>query len=161
MAILTFPRARTVAFSGTTPAQNSTTAVVVPLPQPHPAAPDHSPHHVMARPDSCPYTTTAPPGVNVNRLRMARQWSIYALADACRPPLSASAISRIERNEGYTSDSLHRVASALNVPVEALFYPPEIAAYSRLPPDLRQRLADTIQDTAAAYDTRRRLPPKP
>jgi len=114
----------------------------------------------MARPDSCPYTTS-PPGANIQRLRLARNWSIYRLADACNPPMSHSAISRIERNEGYTSDSLHRVASALNVPIEALFYPPEIAAYSRLPPDLRQRLADTIQDTAAAYDTRRRLPPKP
>lgn len=114
----------------------------------------------MARPDSYPYTETAAPGVNIHRLRIARGWSIYDLARACRPALHATTINRCEHNQGYTSDSLHRIATALGVSVETLFYPPEIATYSTLPPDLRQRLTDTIQDAAAAYESRRRTPPR-
>jgi len=115
----------------------------------------------MARPDSYPYLETAPPGINIHRLRQARGWSIYALAAACNPHLDPGTVNRIEHNQGYTSDSLRRIATALGVSIEALFYPPEIAAYAKLPSDVRQRLADTIQDAAAAYETRRRAPPKP
>lgn len=108
------------------------------------------------KPSNYPYTETEPPGVNVNHLREARGWTIYDLAAACDPPLDASTVARIEHNVGYTSHSLRKVAKALRVNVADLFHPREIAAYASLPPDVRQRLADTIQDVAAAYDARKR-----
>lgn len=160
MAILEFPAAPAIALNNTPHRPANATAVVMRLTPPHPAQPDSPPAHVMARPDSYTYTETAAPGANIHRLRLARRWSIYDLARACRPELHASTINRAEHNQGYTSDSLHRIAAALGVSVEALFYPPEIATYAALPPDVRQRLTDTIQDAAAAYETRRRTPPR-
>lgn len=108
------------------------------------------------RPHSTPYTETDTPGVNIHRLRIARGWSQGTLAQACRPPMDTSAISRIERNIGFTQEALQRIAAALGVDYQALFYPPEIAAYATLPADVRQRLADTIADVAAAYTTKLR-----
>jgi transcriptional regulator with XRE-family HTH domain len=119
-----------------------------------PAASSPPNHQVMARPHSAPYLETDPPGATIHRLRTQRGWSQADLARHCRPPLDASAISRLEHNEGFTQDSLERVAAALGMPYQALFYPPELATYGRLPPEIRKRLADTIADAAAAYETR-------
>lgn len=113
---------------------------------------------LKSRPHSVPYTQTAPPGINIYRLRIARGWSQGDLAKACRPPITPSNVSRIERNQGFTQDTLQRIAVALGVDYQALFYPPEIAAYASLPRDVRDRLAGTIQDVAAAYDAKR--PPR-
>lgn len=113
----------------------------------------------MARPESSPYTITAPPGASVYRLRMAREWSQRDLAERCTPPLDPSAVSRIENNAGFTQDSLMRIAQALGVPYQSLFWPPEIAAYARLPAAIRERLAETIADAAAAHDARHPKPP--
>lgn len=124
----------------------------------YPAGATHPPLTAMARPDSVPYLETDPPGVNVYRLRMARGWSQHELARRCAPPMDPSAVSRVEHNQGYTQDSLTRIAAALGVPAQSLFYPPEIVTYARLPDAIRSRLADTIADAAAAYDTRK--PPR-
>lgn len=106
---------------------------------------------LKSRPHSVPYTETDAPGVNIYRLRIARGWGQAELGERCRPPISASGISRIERNQGLTQASLKRIAAALGVSYQSLFYPPEIAAYASLPADVRERLAQTIQDVAAAY----------
>lgn len=106
---------------------------------------------LASRPHSVPYLETDPPGVNIYRLRIARGWSQGDLAKACKPPVDTSTISKIERNKGFTLTSLKAVADALGVPYQTLFYPPELHAYGTLPPDVRQRLADTINDVAAAY----------
>lgn len=77
----------------------------------------------MQRPSVYPYTIKDPPGVNVHRLREAKGLSMRELAQKCRPPLDHTTIRRIERNEGFTKDSLERVAKTLGVRVIDLFCP--------------------------------------
>lgn len=112
----------------------------------------------MQRPSVYQYDVTEPPGVNVHRLREALDLSQRALADKCHPPLDHTTIRRIERNEGYTQDTLERVAKALGVRVEHLFLPPELLDWPKLPEDARRRLADMVQDAAVAATYRRQKP---
>lgn len=77
----------------------------------------------MQRPSVYPYTITEPPGVNVHRLRETKGLSMRELAQKCQPPLDHTTIRRIERNEGFTKDSLERVAKTLGVRVIDLFCP--------------------------------------
>lgn len=67
-----------------------------------------------------------PPGATIHALRTAKQWSQRELAEKCRPPLSHATVSRIEKNEAFTSDSIARVARALGVPPYELFWPEEV-----------------------------------
>ena len=75
----------------------------------------------MRRPSVYPYTVTKPPGVNVYILRNSKGWSQRNLADNCKPGLNHTTIRRIEQNNGYTQDTLERVAKALDVSVIDLF----------------------------------------
>ena len=75
----------------------------------------------MRRPSVYPYTNKMPPGVNVHNLRETKKWTLRELAKKCQPPLDHTTIRRLEYNEGYTQDSLERVASALGVTVVDLF----------------------------------------
>lgn len=111
---------------------------------------------LASRPHSVPYTETDPPGINIYRLRMARGWSQGDLARACRPRITPSAVSRIERNQGFTRAALKRIGAALGVDYQSLFLPPALAPYATLPPDVQQRLADTIADVATAYTAKPR-----
>ena len=67
------------------------------------------------------------PGETIFYLRKAKYWSYRKLADMCIPALDHTTVRRIEMNEGYTKESLQRIAKALNVKIEELFYPPEVA----------------------------------
>lgn len=86
----------------------------------------------MQRPSVYFYTITESPGVNVHRLRNARGWGMRDLAQRCKPPLDHTTIRRIERNEGYTRDSLERVGKALGVTVKELFCPKGAQASEQL-----------------------------
>lgn len=111
----------------------------------------------MKRPSVYKYEVTDPPGVNVNRLRTARGWSQRELAEHSRPPFDHTTIGRLERNEGYTQDTLERVAKALGVQVYEFFLPPQLADWPTLPERVRERLADSVADAAAANRYRKKI----
>lgn len=110
----------------------------------------------LQRPSVYPYTVKEPPGVNIHRLRHAHGLSIRALADRCKPPLDHSTIRRLEHNQGYTQDTLERVAKALGVRVYELFLPPELAEWPTLPPEVRARLAESVADAVARVKSQKR-----
>lgn len=95
------------------------------------------------------------PGFNVHRHRSRLKLSQRALAEKCRPALDHTTIRRLELNRGYTQDTLDRVAHALGVSIQDLFLPPELSEWAELPQKSRQRIAESIQDAAAAYRFRK------
>lgn len=108
----------------------------------------------MAAPSHRP-ATQAPPGVNVWRLRSALGWSQRTLAERCKPALDHTTVRRVERNAGYTQDTLERIAAALRVPLAELLLPPELAGWTQLSEPARERIAHLVRDTLAAEQTRR------
>lgn len=108
----------------------------------------------MKRPSVYPYKNTAVPGVTVHNLREKMGWSLRELADHCNPQLDHSTIRRIENDEGWTRDTLERVAKALGVDVPTLFLPPEFGEFTKLPKDVQERLRQTMMDAIAAYTFR-------
>lgn len=114
----------------------------------------------MKRPSVYPYAVTEPPGCNIHRLRNDAGLSQRELADRCIPPVSHTAIRRLEHNQGFTQDTIERVAKALGTTVPELFYPPEVAGwlkeYKELPPEARERIAEMVHDTYAAHKYRKR-----
>lgn len=92
----------------------------------------------------------APPGANIHRLRLVQKFSLRELARRCDPELDHATISRIERNEGYTQDSLERIAKALGVTVPELFLPPELADWPHLNDRAQSRIAESILDALTA-----------
>ena len=109
---------------------------------------------LASRPHNVPYTETDPPNINIYRLRMTRGWSQGDLARAYRPRITPNAVSRIERNQNFTRATLKHINAALGVDYQSLFLPPTLAPYTTLPPDVQQRLANTIADITAAYTTK-------
>jgi transcriptional regulator with XRE-family HTH domain len=118
----------------------------------------------MLRPSPYRYTVTDPPGINVHRLREALGWSLRQLAEHCRPALDHTTVRRIEQNLGYTQDTLERIASALGrglgapVAVSDLFLPRELADWPQLPDAIRRRIAEHVEDSAAAIKYRSAKP---
>lgn len=72
------------------------------------------------------------------------------LAEKCEPELDHTTVRRLERNEGYTQDTLERIAAALHTTVESLFLPPALADWPALTPQNQARIAETIRDAATA-----------
>lgn len=101
------------------------------------------------------------PGSNVRRLREACEWTLRALADATHPPLDHTTVFRLEANNGYTQDTLERIASALSrglgrtISVAELFLPPELSDWPILPAKAQARIAETVQDAALASGRRK------
>jgi len=91
-----------------------------------------------------------PPGCNIYKLRQALGLSQRAVADKCRPALDHTTIRRLENNQGYTQDTLERVARVFNVTIQELFLPPELAEWPTLPEEARERIAASIADSAIA-----------
>jgi hypothetical protein len=73
-----------------------------------------------------------------------------ALAERCEPELDHTTIGRLERNEGFTQDTLERIAKVLRVAVPDLFLPPELADWPTLSPKAQERIAETVRDAATA-----------
>lgn len=91
-----------------------------------------------------------PPGSNIYRLRTAAGLSMRALAERCDPELDHTTIRRLERNEGFTQDTLERVAKVLGVSVQSLFLPPALQDWPALTPKNQARIAETVRDAATA-----------
>lgn len=107
------------------------------------------------------YTTTKqkpdlPPGCNVRRLRLERDWSLQYLADQCDPQLSRTTVFRLEENTGFTLDTLRRVAKAFGVKDYELWLPPGLLDYYQLPDDARARVDQQIKEIAGYYRSQRK-----
>ncbi len=100
----------------------------------------------MKRESVYPYKIKEPPGANIHRLRAARDMTLRDVAARCDPPLTFAALSRIEKNIGYTQDSLMRISKALGCTVADLFLPQEIALLPHLPPPVRARIVESVRD---------------
>lgn len=109
----------------------------------------------MRRTSVYPYKGKGVPGENVHRLRTDQDWSRRELADRCRPALDHTTIRRLEYNEGYTQDTLERVAVALRTSVSDLFLPPELAGWGDLSPKAKGRIEDAISDALVAEKVRK------
>jgi len=94
------------------------------------------------------YPITEAPGANVHRLRTERGWSLRDLANKTHPALDHTTIRRLEWNEGYTQDTLERVAKVLGVTVADLFLPPELVDWPSLTPEVKSRVAASVKDAA-------------
>jgi len=104
----------------------------------------------MKRKSVYPYTVKEPPGHNVHMLRNSREWSQRELGDRCSPPLDHTTIRRLERNLGFTQDTLSRVSKALGVQDYELWLPAELAPWISLPPAAKRRVAEYIRIEAQA-----------
>jgi transcriptional regulator with XRE-family HTH domain len=102
----------------------------------------------MKRPSVYVYDVKEPPGANVYRLRTARDWSMRTLAEKCVPPLEHTTIRRVEQNDGFTQDTLERVAKALGVQLYELFLPHELSGWSAMSKKARDRLVKMVQVAA-------------
>lgn len=99
-------------------------------------------------------TKSGPPGDALRALRHSKGWSLRQAADAADAqgyPLTFSAISRIESNQGYTSSSLEAMARLYGVRVEDLFIPRQILSIATLPVETRDRLLLQIQELVTLY----------
>lgn len=85
------------------------------------------------------------PGDRIRLFRTGAGLTQRALAKMCNPPMDFSAIGRIERNQGYTSSTLNRLADALNCDVADFFLPAEILGFKKLPADMKQEISQTIR----------------
>ena len=110
----------------------------------------------MQRPSVYSFTIKDPPGINIHRLRNVIGWSMRQLAENCHPELDHTTVRRVEHNEGFTQDTLERIAAALGkglsikLAVADLFLPIELADWPNLPERARVRIAESVQDAAAA-----------
>ena len=95
-----------------------------------------------------------PPGKRIRELRQKSGYSLREFASRCNPPMDYTTIGRIERNMGYTGDSLERFAAVLGCEVSDFFLPDKLARYAELPEQMKDRVAMYINDLADAAKNR-------
>ncbi|MDH5548079.1 MAG: helix-turn-helix domain-containing protein [Gammaproteobacteria bacterium] len=97
------------------------------------------------------------PGSTVFRMREKLGWSQRRLAQECNPEIDHTTIRRVEHNNGYTQDTLERIASAFSrgygrrLTVADLFIHPKIAEFNELPDAVQDRIAQGVHEAAIAY----------
>lgn len=89
-------------------------------------------------------TDRSVPGSRIVEYRQAAKLSQRALAELCDPPMDFTAIGRIERNLGYSSSTLNRIAVALGCEVSDFFLPDELVRWKTLPAAIRQNIIGLI-----------------
>ena len=94
------------------------------------------------------------PGKRIRELRKQAGYSLRDFASQCNPPMDYTTVGRIERNMGYTGDSLERFAAVLNCEVSDFFLPDSLARFTELPQEMRDRVALYINDLADATKNR-------
>ena len=77
-------------------------------------------------------------------MRKRAGYPLRDLAARCNPPMDYSTVGRIERNMGYTGDSLERIAKVLDCEVYDFFLPDELTGFTELPADMRSNVADHL-----------------
>lgn len=109
----------------------------------------------MKRESVYPYTETDPPGINVHRLREQKGWSLRDLADNCHPPIAHTTVSRLEKNRGFTQDTIERVAAALGSTPGDLWLPADLFDYRLLSTRQKDAITAMVQDLAAAHSRKK------
>lgn len=85
------------------------------------------------------------PGDRIRELRKAKGFTLRSMAENCDPPMDYTSIGRIEKNIGYTKDSLERFATVLGCNVSDFFLYDELKGFTDLPDDLKKDVAKHIQ----------------
>jgi len=99
----------------------------------------------------------AVPGATIFNMRESLGLSQRKFAMECRPELDHTTIRRVELNQGYTQDTLERLAATFSrllqrkVRVEDFFLPPGLAKYAELPSDVKARIDDYVADAAIVH----------
>ena len=98
------------------------------------------------------------PGDNVRRLRLEKGWSMRELAERCvteSRTMDHTTIMRLEKNKGFTLDTLSRVAKALGLAShEDLLVPAELAGWEKLSGEDRAQVARMVEALAIASEHR-------
>ena len=113
----------------------------------------------MKRESSYQFVAKGKPGETVYYLRKAKGWSQRALAERCSPALNHTTIRRLEKNEGYQQDTLQRVAKALNVKPEELFYPPEVADIMTLDKKSQDEIMSILRSVLSLHKNKKMTKP--
>lgn len=94
------------------------------------------------------------PGDRIREMRHALGYSMKDLAESCNPPMDYSTIGRIEKNKGYTKDSLERFAEVFKCEVSDFFLYEPLKGYSQLPAEAREDVAKYINTLLLAYSNK-------
>lgn len=94
------------------------------------------------------------PGKRIRELRQKSGLSLREFASRCNPPMDYTTVGRIERNMGYTGDSLERFADVLGCEVSDFFLPDQLAAFAELPADMQNDVARYIDTLRLAAKNR-------
>ena len=90
------------------------------------------------------------PGDNIRKRRKEAGLSMRALAEKCNPALDHTTVRRIELGQGFTQDTLERIAVALNCDMTDFFLPDELEGWSELTEAERQQIGTMVQNAALA-----------
>lgn len=85
------------------------------------------------------------PGDRIREIRKAKGYTLRSMAENCNPPIDYTTIGRIEKNIGYTKDSLERFAAVLGCTVSDFFLYDDLKGFTELPDDLRKDVAKHIE----------------
>ena len=72
------------------------------------------------------------PGERIRELRKKAGLTIHEVAEESNPPMDFSTVERIENNNGYTSDTMSRIAEVIGCEVHDFFLPEGLAGYTNL-----------------------------
>ena len=90
------------------------------------------------------------PGKRIREMRKQAGLTLRELAEMCDPVMDYTTIGRIERGNGYSSDSLERFAVVFKCSVSDFFLPDELARYSNLSKESRHDIVKHINALADA-----------
>lgn len=96
-------------------------------------------------------TDTTIPGDRIRAMRHQLGYTMKELAENCNPPMDYSTVGRIEKNKGYTKDSLERFAEVMKCEVSDFFLYEQLKGFTQLPEEARQDVAKYINTLLLAY----------
>ena len=91
------------------------------------------------------------PGRRIREMRQDRKMTLKDLAERCNPPMDFSTVGRIEKNKGYTKDSLERFAEVMGCTVSDFFLPESIKGYTGLPSEARCDISKYVNVQVMAH----------
>lgn len=103
----------------------------------------------MATEDKAAREINGPPGSTIYRLRKSHDWSLRTLAK--KSGVHHTTVRRYELNESYQQHGLEKVAAALGVGINVLFYPPEVAEVFTLPAHAQARALELLHLYVTTY----------
>ena len=90
------------------------------------------------------------PGENIRKRRVKEKLSMRQLASMCSPTLDHTTVRRVEMNEGYTQDTLEKIAQVLKCKVEDFFLPQGLEGWSVLPEQDQEYIIRSVRNAEIA-----------